>query len=348
VPGVRVPKDILIIKPSSIGDVVHGLPVLAKLRARYPKARISWLVGTAAAPLVESNPLLDRVYYFRRGERGLKNAIGRHVALVRELAWAGFDCVIDLQGLLRSALFAYATGADMRVGLADAREGARLFYTHTVALNGARHAVDRYLAVGKVLDFDPGGAEFGLDAPAAAKRSVETFVEKAAGSPARPHILLSPGARWASKCWPAEKFADAAEGLRKRVGGTYFLVGARSADEDGKVISERLGRSCVNLIGRTSLEELVALVSRADMLVTADTGVLHIADAVGTPVVAVFGPTDPEKTGPYSQRERVVQARGTCPKMPCFERECRTMKCMGAVSGREVAERAAEALEGLL
>ena len=339
-------KNILIVKPSSLGDVVHGLPVLAKLRARYPEARISWLVGTAAAPLVESNPLLDRVYYFRRGEKGLVNAVSRHVSLVRELAWAGFDCVVDLQGLLRSALFSYATGARTRVGLSDAREGARLFYTHTVTLNGARHAVDRYLAVGKVLDFDPSEPEFTLAAPDAAKRSIEKFVQEAALAPPRPHILLSPGARWASKCWPAEKFADAAVALQKRVGGTYFLVGARSAAADGRAIAERLGKSCVNLIGRTSLEEVVALVSRADMLITTDTGVMHIADAVGTPVVAVFGPTDPEKTGPYSQRGRVVQAKGACDKMPCFERECKTMKCMGAVSGREVAERAAEVLEG--
>ncbi len=307
---------------------------------------ISWLVGTAAAPLVESNRMINRLFYFRRHERGLRNAVGRHLALVRDLTVQDFDCVVDLQGLLRSAVFAYATGARVRVGLSDAREGARLFYTDRVEVDRRMHAVDRYLKVGEVLGFDAREPEFSLEAPESAHRSVCRLLAGASGPPPRPWILLSPGARWASKCWPAGHFADAGAILKGRFGGTYFIVGSQSAAGDGVEIAERLGDSAVNLIGRTSLEELVALLSKSDLLITADTGIVHMADAIGTPLVAVYGPTDPVRTGPYCQRERVVVAHESCEKMPCLKRECDDAKCMKGVSGADVASKAADVLEG--
>lgn len=343
-----MPENILIIKPSSLGDVVHALPVLAKLKDTYPSARVSWLAGTAAAPLVENNRRLDRVYYFRRAGNPVR-VLRRGVGLARELHREGFDCAIDLQGLLRSALFAAATRAPQRIGLSNAREGAARFYTHKAAVDPSGHAVDRYLAVGEILGFSPEEPFFELSAPQWAHSSVERTLHSAGGPP-RPHVALSPGARWASKLWPAENFIDAGRLILERFGGTLFLVGTESeAGAAGRRIEAELGGGVVNLIGRTSLEEVIALFSKLDLLITPDTGLMHVADALGLPLVAVFGPTDPRRTGPYFQRDHVVTA-DVCDESPCLERECRRGACeaMSAVTGGMVFERAAGILEASL
>lgn len=336
-------NNILIIKPSSLGDVIHGIPVLAKLRATYPDARISWLVGTAAAPLVESNPNLNRIFYFGRRPGGLVRSLKVHFALLRELRAAAFDCVIDLQGLLRSALLAWATRAPRRIGFAAARENASVFYTDKVEWNGGQHAVDQCLSVGKVLGFDAANPVFTLNVPAGAQRSIERILTPLP----RPYVVLSPGTRWASKCWPAANFADAAGRLHKRVGGTYFVTGTQDeAGATAAAIVDTVGDQAVNLVGRTSLAETIALISKADMLVTPDSGPMHMADALGTPLVAVFGPTDPERTGPYFQRKRVIRAEGVCDKAPCRVRDCADPRCMRSISGETVAGRVIAVLEG--
>lgn len=342
-----LPENILIIKPTSLGDVVHALPVLAKLRDAFPDARVSWLVAHALAPLVESNHSLDAVYRFHRRAGGFLGTAKANIALAGALRRADFDCVIDLQGLLRSALFARATGAPMRVGLSDAREGSRGFYTHIAKVEGAVHAVDRYLRVGEVLGFDGEEAHFGLEMPQWAHQAVARILESHEPALPRPYIALSPGARWPTKMWPAENFTEAARLLGERFGGTVFLVGTeREAGASGARIARDLGEGVVNCVGRTSIEELVALFGRMDMLITPDTGLLHVADALGVPLVAIFGPTDPVKTGPYIQRDRVMVSHA-CPEAPCFRRECGREPCdaMRAVSPRAVFERAAAVME---
>ena len=342
-----MPENILIIKPTSLGDVVHALPVLAKVRDAFPDARVSWLVADALRPLVESNDRLDHVYGFHRRGGGLFGTAKANIALACALRRADFDCVIDLQGLLRSALFAWITRSPMRVGLSDAREGSRAFYTHVAQVDGAVHAVERYLKVGEVLGFDGDQAYFGLEMPQWAHGSVARMLESLEPASLRPYIALSPGARWPTKMWPAENFTEAARLLRERFGGTIFLVGAEpDAGASGARIAREMGEGVVNCIGRTSIEELVALFGRMDMLITPDTGLLHVADALGVPLVAIFGPTDPAKTGPYIQRDRVMVSHA-CPEAPCFRRDCRRAPCdaMRAVSGRAVFERAVAVME---
>jgi len=339
--------NILIVKPSSLGDVVHGLPVLVKLRRTFPGARISWLVGMPAAAIVEGNPNLNEVIYFRRRAGGLFGTARAQAALLRKLRRGKFDCVVDLQGLLRSALFSAATRAPVRIGLSDAREGARWFYTDVVEVGARMHAVDRYLAVGKVLGFDSAEPEFALEALPEARQSVERMLGAVAGV-SRPFFALSLGARWASKEWPAENFAAAGSELLERFGGTVFLVGAADAARRAREVEERMEHAVVNLVGRTSVGELVALISKMDLVVATDTGILHIADALGRKVVGIFGPNDPARSAPYFQRENVLTAEGRCPKAPCMEHECDGMDmiCMKSVTGDDVVRRARVILEG--
>jgi len=160
-------------------------------------------------------------------------------------------------------------------------------------------------------------------------------------------VGLSPGARWPSKDWPAENFAEAGRLLQERFGGTVVLLGAKGAAAEAEDIAKGISGRVLNLAGRTSLAEMVAIVGMLDLIITPDTGALHIADALGTPLVAVFGPTDPAKTGPYFQRKRVVRAEGKCGDAPCMKRRCDDMICMKAVRGEEVFRLAAEVMEGV-
>ena len=332
-------KNILIIKPSSLGDVVHALPVLNKLRAAYPAARLSWLVGTQAAPVVESNPDLNEVFYFRRSSRRPFSAARAQMALAKRLRTAGFDCVIDLQGLFRSAAFALATGTPRRIGLSSAREGAPLFYTDVVETPERIHAVDRYLLVGSILGFDSAAPQFNLAVPKAARDSVDRLLESVPALK-RPFVALSVGARWPSKEYPAASLADVGRMLLTRFGGAVFLVGAPSSAAAASEIEKTIGTGTVNLVGRTDVAELMALLARMDLFITPDTGAMHVADALGTPLVAVFGPTDPARTGPYLQKDRVLFALDSCPRAPCLKRKCPDPVCMRAVNPDEVFRRA--------
>jgi ADP-heptose:LPS heptosyltransferase len=210
------------------------------------------------------------------------------------------------------------------------------------------HAVDRYLKVGEILGFDGKGPAFRIDAGERAHRSVKKMLDSSQGGLPRPYVALSLGARWRTKVYPPANFLEAARMIRERFGGTIFLVGTYGeAGRAVETVEAGLGGGMVDLVGRTSLSEVVALFSMADLVITADTGLLHVADALGTPLVAVFGPTDPALTGPYFQRNNVL-TDNVCGNSPCMKRDCPGEYCraMEAVSGGRVFEMAADILGG--
>jgi heptosyltransferase-1 len=300
------PQRILILKPSSLGDIVHALPSVHLIRQRYPNAHIAWLVNPEFQSLLAGNPVVDQVIEFPR--RNLAAIPG----LVRTLRRGRFDTVVDLQGLLRSGLLARATGATRRIGLSDSREGARWFHTEIVPVPRC-HAVDRYLCAARHLGCG--------DAPVVFPLPPSTVTDAQDG-----WIAINPSARWETKLWGDDRFAA----LIRRLPAERVVLTGSGADRSRL---ERLAPGCRNLAGQTTLPELAALYARCAVVVTNDTGPMHIAAAVGTPVVAIFGPTDPLLTGPYGPQHTVLRAGIPC--SPCFSRSCRhsqPMECMNAIS----------------
>ena len=312
------PKRILIIKPSALGDIVHALPVLKLLRTKFPNAAIDWLVVPAFASLLEGHPLLNDVIRFDRKTlagwwRNWRQAKALF-AFARDLRRRRYDLVIDLQGLLRSGWMAWQTRAATRVGFAYAREFAPLAYTHRVAQpTPDRHAVERYLDIAEALGCGRGPVEFDF-AVSEADRAV---ANELTGGSARYAVLL-PGTNWPTKRWPVEHFAALVRPLRDR-GLDVFVAGA--ADVAGFELPD--ARS---LAGRTSLKQLVALLGRASAVVANDSGPMHIAAALGVPLVTPFGPTNPVRTGPYGRPETVIQLDLVC--RPCYSRTCSHQSCM--------------------
>jgi len=315
------PARVLIIKPSAIGDIVHALPVLPRLRRRWPRAELSWLVTPAFAGLVQGHPLLDEAILFERGRfgHGWYNpaALWDLGGFVLQLRRRKFDLVIDLQGLFRSAWVAAASGAPRRVGFSNAREFAPLFYTDLVDCSWKDdHAVERYLKVAAALGCAESLVEFSFAVDDADRKHIEQLIP--AGTE---FAVLLPGTNWATKQWPVERFAELVLPLKERFGLESVAAGA--AGDAG--LTSRIPAK-YDLTGKTNLRQIVALMERASLVVGNDTGPMHMAAALGTPLVTPYGPTDPGRTGPYGREESVVRLNLPC--MPCYSRTCSHGSCM--------------------
>ena len=360
-------ERILLIKPSAVGDVVHTLPVLARLRARYPAARIDWLVTPAIAELVRHHPALSNTVLFARQVysrwwRSWRAAAGL-ARLVAELRRTRYDLVIDLHGQFRSAMVALATGAPTRIGFdrprrevrrasarqlpraayvhgwTGAREGAWLAYTHRIPIPTLDvHAVDRYLWLGRLLGLDDGPPQFHVPVPAAAAEHIEGLLRRH-GLLGRPLAVLVPGTIWQTKHWHVEGFAEVARHLVAS-GRAVVLAGSAKERPRCQAVAAACPPAC-DLSGQTTLSELAALLRRAALCVTNDSGSMHLAVALGRPVVSVFGPTDPVWIGPYGRPDAVVRAGVPC--SPCYLRKLRFCghdhACMRQVSAAQVIER---------
>jgi lipopolysaccharide heptosyltransferase I len=313
------PRKILIIKPSAIGDVVHALPVLNLLRRKWPAAHVSWLVTPACAGLLERHPQLDEVIRFERREfgRGWKSptVAADFYRFTRSLRRRNFDLVIDLQGLFRSGWLAWSTRAPVRVGQAAAREGAWLFYTHRVPTGSPeQHAIERYLTIAQALGCERGPVEFHFAVDDIDRRHVEALV------PGR-YAVLMPGTNWPTKMWPVERFAALVAPLRERLGLESVVAGG----PDTMGLAANIP-GATSLAGRTDLRQLVALLERAELVVANDSGPMHIAAALGRPLVTPYGPTNPVRTGPYRRQDSVVRLDIPC--SPCYSRKCSHQSCL--------------------
>ena len=300
---------ILIIKPSSLGDVVHALPTVNLIRKRFPDAHISWLINDTLGSLLKHCPIVDEVIGFPRHQ------CTKLPALVRQLRQSRFDIVIDLQGLLRSGLMTWLTRAPRRIGLSDAREGARFFYNEIVDVPRA-HAIDRYVLAARHLGCEATPIEFPLGISGQIK--------------SEGLIAVNPSARWETKLWGSDQFAE----LVRRLPRERVVLTGSGAERD---TIEQIAHGSRNLAGQTDLFQLAELYRRCAVVISNDSGPMHVAAAVGTPVVAIFGPTDPALTGPYGSRHVVVRAGIPC--SPCFKDHCTNhvlMECMKLITVEQV------------
>lgn len=319
---------ILIVKLSSFGDVLHTLPTLEALRSAFPAARITWLVEAAYAPLLQGHPALDEIWEAPRlhASELLAGANpARLGTLLRRLRTQPSDLVIDVQGLLKSAIWVALARSPRKVGYDRTREGSYLALTERVPpFDPEAHAVRRYLNLAHYLGAPPSPPRFhlGLDAGIDTTRLIP---QETGGS----LVVLHPGARWASKLWPAASWARLATWLTER-GFQVAVTGSRADLPLVAEIIEKIPTQFINLAGRTSLAELAAILRRARLAVTTDTGAMHLAAALKTPVVALFGPTAPWRTGPFGEGHQVVRLDLAC--SPCFKRQCPEPRCLNDLS----------------
>jgi lipopolysaccharide heptosyltransferase II len=328
---------ILILKPSSLGDVVQALPVLRLLKRHLPESGIFWWIDSQLAPLLEGDPDLIGIVRFERR----RWASPRHwPEMLRSICWMraqNFDWVIDLQCLARSGTFAWLANGKFLIGLDEPREGARGFYDVAVRRPSFHtHAVDWYLAVLPRLGV-PVHTNFQW---LPERPEIAATVKSKWQTDGARWIALQPGARWLTKCWPAEYFAELGRLLAKSFLDVHFVILGDGKDKSlGEIISRAAPERCLNLCGQTSLPEMVEWLRLCDLMVTNDTGPMHVATALGKPLVALFGPTDPRRTGPYGHLENVLRLDLPC--SPCLKSHCHYEKpneCLNALSPAMVFE----------
>lgn len=308
----RPVRRILIIKPSALGDVVHGLPILHGLRTVYPAAHIAWMIRPAYADVIRGHRALDEIIEFDRKHFG---RVGRSWSATRDfvrwiidLSRRRFDLVVDLQGLFRSGFFALASRARRRIGPGNAREFSWFFYSQRVRpAPGVIHAVDRNYQFAVPLGFAHIRPTFDLPIGLPAREAVTARLVAAGVATDRPVGVLVPGSAWASKRWPADRFARVAERLAAR-GLAVVLSGAPNEADVAAAVRAACRAPLIDWVGATGLKEAMALLERAAVVVCNDSGPMHIAAALGRPMVAIFGPTDPARTGPFGRPETVVQS----------------------------------------
>ncbi len=338
------PGRILIVKLSSLGDVVQSLPVAAALRRRFPDSYIAWAVGAAAADILTGNPHLDEVLVVGAqrdtGASGTRAIPGHRdpAGLRRALRSIGFDVTLDLQGLLKSASVAYLSGARDRFGFRTLREGTLLLNNrHIVARRGDVHAVESYLDFAEALGAPRQPVEFTITIDDSDRTTVDGLLGRSGDFAA-----LIPGARWESKLWPTERFAAVADSLARNFSVTSVIVGAAGDSALARAVADAASTPVVDLTGKTTLKQLAEVLRRCRVTVGNDTGPLYVSAAMGTPTVAVFGPTDARRLGPYGEGHARVIAEIEC--APCRNRRCERRRCMEMIDPDRVVAAASALL----
>jgi lipopolysaccharide heptosyltransferase I len=336
------PRRIGLIKPSALGDIIHSLPVLTALRQRYPAAHITWIVNRTYEPLLNGHPDLNATLAFDRTTSRFEpmQAVFRYTRFLSELRQRRFDLVLDLQGLLRSGIMCRASGAPRRVGLSTAREGATWFYTDVVPVSdfNALHAVERYWLIAQALGAGAGPKQFRLPL----SESARVWAESALHDCPPPWLMFGVGSRWMTKRWPPEHFAALAQRAQRHFGGTVVFLGGPDETALARATAAHLSGPSRDLTGRTTLPQLAAVLQRADVMVANDTGPLHLAAALGRPVVAPYTCTRVLLNGPYGAEEGAVESGVWC--QGSYLKRCRRLECMTELT----PERLWPVLQGVL
>ena len=321
-------RNILIIKMSSLGDVLHTLPFVAVLRDCFPRARISWLVHPQFAAFVPDPPMVDEILYFDKVKFKKLNWSGKwaYFKEMRALLQSRhFDLVIDMQGLFKSAVLAAISGCSHRIGYCEMREGSGLVSKAICGAHARDHVIERYLDVARYL----GGKVEEIRSPMPELAFEWAAVQKKMPSVEGSYVVLAPGARWETKKWPVEYYARlAAEILAD--GCAVVLAGGPDDVVLGQAI-QTLTPGVTDLTGQTSLRELGALIQHCSFYISGDTGPLFIAAAFKKPLVALYGPTRPERTGPYGSEASVILiAPVDC--AGCLKKQCDNWICMKSLT----------------
>ncbi len=302
--------NILLIKPSSLGDIVMALPALSALRRNFPHARITWLIRPEFAPLIEGHPHLDEIILFDRKRLASAwyhpQALAALRSLITQLRDKRFDAVLDLQGLFRTAALARLSGCPRRFGPIWRREFAHHFYTTAVPVKPEWvHVVDYYMEILKTMGVGDRAVEFVLPAKPEAAQAVAALL----GSrriEAQRYAVLIPGSAQTSKCWPAERFGALADRLAQNYGLSIVATGSAAEAPVIEEIARHAKTPIVSLAGRTSLPQLVEVMRGARIVISNDTGPGHIAAALGRPLVMMFSWSNPLRVGPYQRPECVI------------------------------------------
>jgi 3-deoxy-D-manno-octulosonic-acid transferase/heptosyltransferase-1 len=337
--------NILIVKLSAIGDVIHTLPALNAVRNYYPNANITWLVEEDAAPLVQGHEALDRVIVSKR-KRWLKalrslsflNTVQEVCGFIKALRDTRYDMILDFQALLKSGILIALARGQRKIGFGKGLEHMEHSYIflneHIPAVYMEIHALSRGMVLLNAVGIPTNEVEYKLPVSEHDRKNIDELMKQLGINGVKSLVAINPVAKWETKLWPNKKFAELADMLIDQYDMKIVFTGGIKDYSIIQAITSSMKGRAINFAGKTTLTELAALYKKAALVISTDTGPMHLAAAMGTPVVALFGPTAPWRTGPYGRGHQIITAGLEC--SPCFKRRCETTDCMYQISMDQV------------
>lgn len=333
-------KNILIVKLSAIGDVIHAMPVAHAIKETYPEAHITWVVEPPAYDLLAMNPDIDEIILFKKKEfKSIGGFLENYGPLKKEIQKRNYDVVLDLQGLFKSAAIAYLAKAPRKLGMCNMRELSDKISQPVIGANAKGHVIERYLDVARAIGCKAENVEFSLNVPEREADLTRMRFSQAGANMGNPYVVLAVGANWPNKRWPEENFAKLTDWLyTKRL--IPVLVGGGAVDEQrAAAISEQSEIPPVNLVGQTNLRQLVYTIQQAQLVIGGDTGPVHLASGLKVPTIMLMGPTDAARNGPYGQLANAIEVDRSCKH--CWKRVCPDNKdCLSAIELDQVMSKA--------
>lgn len=343
-------KKILIIRLSSIGDVIHCTPVARSLKATWADCKITWLVGEIAADLIKENPYIDEIIIWSRerfekllGEFKFTQAWDMWRDLQRKLEGKYFDVVLDIHGLFWTGMITRQVNTKRRIGMSGTKELNSLFMTETGKPMG-KHITQKYLGVLTCLGIKKVDPRMSLVIPENDRQFAETFLKEHGVFLHKKIVILILGTTWHSKNWPA-LFFEKLVILLLAEDFKIILCGGRAEVTIGEQIVAKVGSSVINAIGLTGLLEMAGMMEKAAVVIAGDTGPLHMAGALGVPTVGIFGPTDPATYAPQGARNVNLVSNLSCAY--CHKRRCPKAEeatCMSSITPEEVMHKVYDVL----
>ena len=337
-------KNILVVKLSAIGDVIHALPVSYAVKETFPEAHLTWVVEPTAYGILEGNPFIDNIILFEKKRfRTVRGFLEEFRPFRHELRARKYDAALDLQGLFKSAAIVAQSGAKLRLGTANMREGSA-YVSHPIkGAHASGHIVERYLDVARALGCRVDEVRFPVAVSPAEAASAEGLLAAEGVPENRSFAVLAIGANWPNKRWPVKYFAVLADWLYSEKLIPVLVGGGRLDESLVRDIEALTEVPPVNLVGRTSLKKLAHIFKRADLVLGGDTGPVHLAAGLGTKTVMLMGPTDANRNGPYGQQQNAMEIPRTC--KACWKRRCpKGLDCLAILSVEEVKAKIREVL----
>lgn len=329
--------NFLIIRLSSLGDVVHTLPAFSALRKKYPEAKISWIVEENGKEILDLVPGLNRIVpvKLKRWKLGSRRFWHEFAKLKKEIRNKD-QVAIDFQGLVKSGFMAYISGARKRIGFhrKNLKERqASLFYTENlVEVSEKDHVIGKNLKLLSLLGIEENEFEFPLQVPEESSKNVQRILDELGYDPQNKLVLLNVGAAWETKRWKADRWVQMVKKIENDKIFPVLLWGSGVEHELAKEVSQASG---IPLVPSLSLKEVMAFIKRAAVLVSGDTFALQAAGALATPVVGLFGPTTPSRNGPFRDQDRVIFHELECSH--CYKKVCSRPECLDKITPEEVA-----------
>ena len=337
-------KNILVVKLSAIGDVIHALPVSYAIKETYPEAHLTWVVEPPAYDLLTMNPYIDEIIVFEKKKfKSVSGFLANYGPLKRKIQQRKYDAVLDLQGLFKSAAIARLGQAPVKLGMCNMRELSDKISKPVIGPHANGHIVERYLDVARAIGCRVDRTVFPLEVPAREQDLARQLFRQAGADMSNPYVVFAIGANWPNKRWPEEYFAELSDWLYEKQLIPVIVGGGVVDEQRAAAICARTEIPPINLVGRTNFKQLTGILQRAQLVVGGDTGPVHLSAGVGTPTIMLMGPTDANRNGPYGQPGNAIETDHSC--RYCWQRACpKKRDCLASISVQQVKEKAARLL----